>query len=168
MAASSIIGVILDISGSMKQSWKSTRKTYSTKIEAIHDSMVEILRNSSIQHQDKANALSEVRLFCLAAGFVRPVFVNSVEISNSEERVYDETMEKRQQSDIVCDLIALADIVPKKEDINKIKDELNRRWNVYAEEILRGVSVSDDVYEQLRLYSSNVKPISIRSIDHYT
>ena len=50
-------------------------------------------------------------------------------------------MEKKTQHDIVCDILALADIVPKQRDIDRIKTALNTRWNDYARTTLEGIQI---------------------------
>lgn len=95
---------------------------------------------------------SKIELFCLGAGFVRNIYYNSVEISYREEKIKDQTMTKSKQVDVVCDILALPDIIPSKSDIENIKVELNKKWNEYSSEIINSIRVADDVYDTLALF----------------
>jgi hypothetical protein len=149
MKRSAILGIVIDVSSSMRQSWKNTNGRELPKVEVVHDALVERLRFFGSQKIIGGRDYSKVHVFCLGAGFVRPVFINEVNVSHLQEKIFDETMEKRTQHDIVCDILALADIVPKQRDIDRIKTALNTRWNDYARTTLEGIQIPNDVYDIL-------------------
>ncbi len=149
MKRSALLGIVIDVSSSMRQSWKNTNGRALPKVEVVHDAIVERLRFFGSQKIVGGRDYSKVHVFCLGVGFVRPVFINEVNVSHLQEKILDETMEKKTQHDIVCDILALADIVPKQRDIDRIKTALNTRWNDYARTTLEGIQLPNDVYDTL-------------------
>lgn len=147
-----LIGVLIDFSSSMRWSWNNTNGEELPRVQAIHDAILGHLRSINLKTVRNDIDYSKIELFCLGSGFVRNVFINNVQFSFREEKVNDDTMMKTRQADVVCDLLALSEIIPDANEIRQIKAELNKRWNKYSAEIIDSIETNKDSYNELALF----------------
>jgi hypothetical protein len=146
-----LMGVIIDASSSMRQSWKNKDGKKIPKIEVVRDSLNEKFRELANLYSDEMRNTHQVDVFCLAMGMVLPMKLVSVDTSNGKELVKNkETTTVR--ADLVCDLLAMAEILPNKAKLENLRDELNSIWIQYAEEILENIQFNGELKDILQEY----------------
>lgn len=147
-----LIGVIVDVSSSMSRNWKNKGNKSLPKIEVIRDTFNKQLGKISLFLEAHDEVKPRVHIFCLGMGFVLPQTFISVRLENGEEQKLEDGNKTVTRSDIVCDLIALSEMVPTHSLIEQVRINLNKRWMQYSGTILNQSSIEDDVFSKLRFY----------------
>jgi hypothetical protein len=146
-----LMGVIIDASSSMSKNWNNKRGKKLPKIEVIRNTFNRHFNRIYQLTKSKNNNIPNINLFCLGIGFIVPQTFVAVRIEEGKE----ETINTDQQiirSDIICDLIALSELVPSKSLIEQVRESLNKRWNQYSSSIINQTSFKQDVFTQLKSY----------------
>lgn len=145
-----LVGVIVDVSSSMQKNWRNRHGRKVLRIEVVRDALNTQVHKIAAQRKNKASRT--VGIFCLGMGFKRPMYWSDVEISYGYEGEPDTEKKQRTQVDVVCDILALSEIVPTKAELRRLETTINRKWNDYARRILSRITIGDDVYEELRCF----------------
>ncbi len=145
-----LIGIVVDASSSMRRNWKNKNGKKLPKIEVIRDSLNEQFNKFSILYANDRRA-NNINFFCLGMGLQLPIKFAFVDTSNDREKIVDKEP-VMTRSDVICDVIALAELLPTKSKLEQLRDNLNKMWLEYAEEILGSVDFDEDIYIKLQTY----------------
>jgi hypothetical protein len=146
-----LLGIIIDLSASMKKSWRNEDGEKMPKIEIIRDSLNDYFKRlHQVYHIEK-----NVSIFCLGFGIQLPESYRYVKFENDEELIDKEKKEETRVADVICDLIALSELVPTEKDLQYIKDTLNNIWKGYAEKLLDDIKLDHKIFTKLKSYIGN-------------
>ncbi len=136
-----VFGILLDVSGSMKESWKNNAGRSFPRIQvvqkAIHDKLQYIQKNNSDDEQGP-----QTDLFALGFGF-REVTPHVGSGGSSLQTTV-------QRNDLICDLLALAELVPNQAKLDKFQATLNAKWKQCAGSVFEKATIKEDVFERTR------------------
>jgi hypothetical protein len=147
-----LVGIIIDASSSMSRNWKNKNGKSLPKIEVIRDAFNEQFTKISLLLKSNSEDTPTVYVFCLGMGFVLPQTFVSVRTGEGREETIEDGKPTITRSDIICDLIALSEIVPSRALLERVRLNLNKRWERYSGSILDQASIEDDVFLRLQLY----------------
>ena len=146
-----IVGIIIDVSGSMKRNWSNKDGKKLPRIEVIRDSLNRYLQEEQLKtYRESLN--NHIELFCLGMGFQILMHQADVYISYEQEHSLSGTLQTRRRVDIVCDLLALSDILPSKKQLDHFKELLDQKWKKCSQGILEKSTIAEDAYTQLVEY----------------
>lgn len=131
-----IIGIIVDVSSSMQKNWGNNITNNRTKIEVIKDALNDEFKRLKIIYSGTEK--QEIYVFCLGMGFILPFKLIGVELKDGDEKEITSTT-SLEFVGVICDILALSEIVPSKERLAKIKSEIHHFWNEKAEEFLQDI-----------------------------
>lgn len=146
-----LVGIIVDVSNSMRKNWKNTDGKSLPRIEVIRDSLNERITKFQSAEKPKVEKRQTVDVFCIGMGFKAPMFLTDVELSYDQEHNLLKT-EKRMHVGLVCDLLALSEILPNDAELKEFKQKLDQKWSVLAKQIFDKATIKEDVYTQLKQY----------------
>lgn len=146
-----LVGIILDVSNSMRRNWRNEEGEELPRIEVIRDVLNKHIRRLAILRGSQETRRS-IDVFCLGMGFRKTDVLCEVRLENEHEATARDKPQTVFRVDVVCDLLALADHVPSRTALNQLRNELNKKWNDYAQKSLNREYIDDDIYEQLRSY----------------
>jgi hypothetical protein len=144
-----LIGVIVDVSNSMRLNWEKKDGKGQPRIETIRDALNKEIKRLQNLPADKNLEKQEASFFCLGMGFQRTMFWNDMQMDYGTEITLNTPSVKKQQTNVVCDILALIDILPTKSEMDDLEDNINNRWNDYAKRVLDEVVLDDDVVSKL-------------------
>lgn len=147
-----LVGIIIDASSSMSRNWKNKDGKSLPKIEVIRDAFNQQFTKMSLLRKPNSEDAPTVHVFCLGMGFVLPQTFLSVRTGEGKEEIIKEGKPTITRSDIICDLIALSEMVPSRALLERVRLNLNRRWERYSGSILDQASIQDDVFLALHSY----------------
>lgn len=143
-----LLGIIIDVSSSMKKNWGNSFTVKQTRIEAVKNALNdEIKRINAIQggKLDKS-----VNLFCLGIGFKLKLHLVSVDLSDGEEK---QTQNKSTELiGIICDILALSEFVPSKDKLEVVKNEIHKYWDNSARQLLEDIVIEENPEKELGEY----------------
>ena len=143
-----LLGIIIDVSLSMKKNWGNSFTVKQTRIEAVKNALNdEIKRINAIQNGklDKS-----VNLFCLGIGFKLNLHLVSVDLSDGEEK---QTKNKSTELiGIICDILALSEFVPSKGKLEVVKNEIHKYWDNSARKLLEDIVIEENPEKELAEY----------------
>lgn len=159
-----VIGIIVDVSNSMCKNWRNHDGRPLPRIEVVRDTLNERLRKVN-----KDNASSKrgrnVDVFCLGMGFKVPMHLSDVELSFGTETTIPNTSQTRTYVDLVCDLLALVEILPTEAQLHDFKMRLDTKWRSLTRYIFDQATISEDVYTELIDYlKSSLQESAIQSL----
>lgn len=142
-----LVGFIIDVSNSMQRSWKHRAGEKLPRFDVIRDVL-----NEQIWKVSSLSGKKPVELFCLGMGFKKEVTFIKENLEKKKETKVAEEKESIIQANLVCDLLALGELIPTSSELDALEQALNEKWNDYAEKILWKVreAVEGDVYDQLK------------------
>jgi len=147
-----LIGVLVDVSNSMRRNWRKKGGKKLPRIEVIKEALNKRIKEEQrLQHSQEA-IFDDVEIFCLGMGFKAPVHVRGVDLSNEQEHSLGAEAKESTDVDLICDLLALGEILPSKEKLSEFKEKLNQRWVQYTHEILEKSVITENVYAHLVEY----------------
>jgi hypothetical protein len=165
-----LLGIVIDVSSSMRRNWRNQDGKKLPRIEVVRDALNKRIREKQNSFYNQKDTNNEIEIFCLGMGFQTIVHWTDVDISYEKEHSLGNAAAKKRAVDLVCDLIALGEILPNKEKLINFKEQLNQRWLHFSKDILDRSTIVDDVYAQLveylqvALYESAMKKIHSRFI----
>ena len=146
-----IVGIIIDVSVSMKRNWPNKDGKKLPRIEVIRDSLNRYLQEERLKTYGRS-LNNQVELFCLGMGFQVPVQQTNIDLSYEQEHSLSGTVQTRRLVDIVCDLLALSEILPDKKQLDHFKELLDQKWKQCSYGILEQSVIAEDVSAQLVQY----------------
>ena len=154
----------MDVSNSMCKNWRNHDGRPLPRIEVVRDTLNERLRKVN-----KDNASSKrgrnVDVFCLGMGFKVPMHLSDVELSFGTETTIPNTSQTRTYVDLVCDLLALVEILPTEAQLHDFKMRLDTKWRSLTRYIFDQATISEDVYTELIDYlKSSLQESAIQSL----
>ncbi|HCR72725.1 MAG TPA: hypothetical protein DIW23_14875 [Anaerolineae bacterium] len=112
-----LVGIIIDVSSSMRRNWKNKEGKRLPQIEIIKDGLNRQIRKIKSIYSEKPET-KEVELFCIGMGFKRPQKKwRLVDLSRNKEKPLEDTAETLIDATVVCDILALTEIIPTKADL---------------------------------------------------
>lgn len=145
-----VMGIIVDASASMAENWKNSKGKNLPRIHFIRDSLNAQFQRLSAIYNLKQNKSRKVEVFCLGLGFRIPQRkLNCDSVGNYEPNDPDHS-KSVEYIEMVCDILALAEIMPSRTELTEIEAGLNKKWNSYSSRILSQADIQADVYEKLR------------------
>jgi len=135
----------------MRLNWRNQDGEEMPRIEVIRDVINKQITKFSMMYGKSCKKRS-IDIFCVGMGFKKKEVLISIDLRNGREENIPEEMRNSIRVDLVCDLLTLAEIIPNKSRMDKIKKELNRKWNSYAENVIARATIEEDIYEKLRYY----------------
>jgi hypothetical protein len=86
-----LVGIIIDVSSSMRRNWKNQDGKHLPQIEVIKDGLNRQMRKAKSIYSNKPET-KEVQLFCVGMGFKRPEqAVRFIDLSRNKEKPLDTT-----------------------------------------------------------------------------
>lgn len=135
----------------MKRNWPNKDGRKLPRIEVIRDSLNKYLQEE--QYKIPGSLLNnQIELFCLGMGFQVQVYQTSINLSYEQEHSLNDTFQIRRRVDIICDLLALSDILPDKKQLDRFKELLDKKWKDCSQGILEQSVIAEDAYADLAEY----------------
>ena len=144
-----LVGVIVDVSSSMRRNWRNRNGKQLPRIEVIRDTLNKWIREEQQLRKIQAD---NIKIFCLGMGFKAPMYWTDVDCSDEQEHPLGNAAQKRIAVHLTCDLLALSEILPSKEKLTEFKEKLNQKWVEYTKEILEKSVITEDLYTDLVEY----------------
>ena len=120
-----LIGIILDVSSSMRRNWRNEEDEEMPRIEVIRDALNKEIGRQSFLHSSSRKKATDV--FCLGMGFKKTEYLVGVNLQDDQEKVLKGEPRKTSRVDIVCDLLALSELIPTKEKLNSLTHLTHQR-----------------------------------------
>lgn len=146
-----LLGVIIDVSDSMRESWHNKDGKRLPRIEVIRDTLNRKIKEEQKRSRTQKDALEGIDIFCLGFGFRYSMYIGQ-SITTIEQSLSQEKNTKIELIDLICDLIALSEILPNREKLADFKERLNQKWQQCTEHILDQSVIVEDVFAQLVEY----------------
>jgi len=146
-----IVGIIIDVSSSMKRNWPNKDGKKLPRIEVIRDSLNKYLQEEQLKTYNKF-LNNQIELFCLGMGFQILMHQTGIDLSYEQEHSLGSTFQTRRRVDIVCDLLALSEILPGRKQLDHFKELLDQKWRQCSQGILEQSVIPEDAYAQLAEY----------------
>ena len=136
-----LFGILLDVSGSMKENWKNNTGRSLPRIQVIQKTMHDYLqRFQDVSPNDEDGPQTDV--FALGFGFCEVTPHVGIGGSSLQTTV--------QRKDIICDLLALAELVPNQARLDAFYVALNEKWKRCAGSFFEKATITEDVFEWTR------------------
>lgn len=148
-----VIGLLIDVSSSMRRNWQNRDGQSTPRAQVVLNAIHEHIRwLSSIK---RSNLTRETYIFCMGMGFKRPMYWTDVQISYGREEDMQGKPNKRTDVGVVCDVLALSEIVPSKKQLQHLQDTIGKKWIGYTKDMRDRVLIRNDVYQELEQYISS-------------
>src|ERR1041384_2538588 len=98
--APDLIGVIVDVSNSMRRNWEKKDGKGEPRIETIRDALNREIKRFQALQADNSLGTQNVSFFCLGMGFQRTMLWRENQMSYGEEIILDTTWSSKQQDDV--------------------------------------------------------------------
>jgi hypothetical protein len=144
-----LLGIIIDVSSSMRRNWKNQEGKRLPQIEVIKDGLNRQIRKIKSLYSSKPGT-KDVEIFCMGMGFKRPrQAVRFVDLSKNREKILDDGAITTIDAAVVCDILALTEIIPTKADLEEVENVINTKWSGYSNQLLRKVDFRENLYDDL-------------------
>lgn len=144
-----LVGIIIDVSSSMRKNWKNKEGKRLPQIEVIKDGLNRQIRKIKFVYSSKPEK-RDVEIFCIGMGFKRPQKKwRLVDLSRNREQPLNEIAETLIDTTVVCDILALTEIIPTKADLEEIENVINEKWSAYSNQLLQKVDFRENLYDDL-------------------
>jgi len=157
-----LLGIIVDASSSMRKNWGDGFLIKQSKIEAIKNALNEEIKGLNKIYSKKKN--KEIEVFCLGIGFKLSLNLVSVDTSDGEE--IESKKSSTELVGIICDILALSELVPSKDKLDKIKLAIQEYWNVHTSKLLSEIEIDNEKHLKLAQYIENSLTHSYRNSLH--
>jgi hypothetical protein len=147
-----LIGVLVAVSNSMRRNWRKKGGKKLPRIEVIKEALNKRIKEEQRLQQSQEAMFDDVEIFCLGMGFKAPVHTRGVDLSDEQEHSLGAEAKEGIHVDLICDLLALGEILPSKEKLSEFQEKLNQRWVEYTHEILEKSVITENVYAHLVEY----------------
>ena len=150
------------MSGSMSNNWKNNNGKRIPRIEVLRNVLNNKIKETKHKIAEKNKNYKNIEIFCLGLGFRYPLYIEK-NIRTCEDDQPLKKQEKIEVIDLICDLVALCEILPTKEMLLEFKENLNYKWQKCTEDIFSQATIVEDVFGQLfeyiqtRLYESAIQ-----------
>lgn len=146
-----LLGVIIDVSASMRNSWRNQDGKQLPRIEVIRDVLNRTLQEEQ-RRQMQRDGLNQIDVFCLGCGFRYPNYILHGDIMMVEQDRPLEHKERADVVDLICDLLALGEILPTKKKLADFKERLNHKWQQCTHDICDQATIIENIFAQLQDY----------------
>lgn len=146
-----IIGIIVDVSNSMRKSWKNREGEELPRIERVRDAFNDEFKRFSLLHA-KNKAWNKTMIFCLGMGFKRTMHWGELNLSYDKEIPVRSAEQTKVDTSVVCDLLALSEIMPTIAEIRDLERAIDQRWGKYAKSMVEGITIDPGVDQKLLDY----------------
>ncbi len=135
----------------MKRNWPNKDGKKLPRIEVIRDSLNRYLQEEQLKTYSQA-LNNQIELFCLGMGFQTLIHLTDIDLSHEQEHYLNGTLQTRRMAGIVCDLLALSEILPDKQELEYFKDLLDQKWKYCSQGLLEQSVIAEDAYANLVEY----------------
>jgi len=144
-----LVGLMIDVSSSMGRNWSHHDGKELPKIQVIRDAL-----NRKAQKIRSLNSsrpkMKNVELFCIGMGFRRPIKKwQVVSTKNNREIPTGEIIQTHIDEAIVCDILALTEIIPTRRELQEIEEQICTKWSGYSSDILRNTNFRERPFDDL-------------------
>ena len=115
-----LVGFVVDVSSSMRRNWKNNDGKEMPRIEVVRDALNQQIKKASLARSKSKQGLRTVDIFCLGMGFKRKMYWSTLNLSYGKE-TSDSSSDEKVDAGVVCDLIALSEIVPTSSQLKKLE-----------------------------------------------
>ncbi len=143
-----LLGVLVDVSHSMSNNWHNKDGKKLPRIEVIRDTLNRKIKEEQMQRKTQRNNLNNIDVFCLGMGFRFPMYIEH-DILTCEQEQPLKQQEKTMLIDLICDLLALCEILPSAEKLEDFKERLNQKWQQCTKDVLDQSVIVEDVFTEL-------------------
>ncbi len=146
-----LLGILVDVSHSMSNNWHNKDGKTLPRIEVIKNTLNKKLKEGQIRGKTSKNNLENIDVFCLGMGFRFPMYIEHNILTCEQEQPL-EKQEKTMLIDLICDLLALCEILPSKEKLEDFKVRLHEKWQQCTKDVFEQSVIVGDVYADLVEY----------------
>lgn len=137
----------------MQKNWRNQDSKNLPRFEAIRA----ILNEKILQEKNRLQADEEepnaIDLFCLGMGFKTIMHTSDDDASfQKEHHMVGPRVQTWNVHHLVCDILALIELLPTQAVLNEFQQQLNQKWQHHAKSILEQAVIVDDVYAELKEY----------------
>lgn len=136
-----LLGILLDVSASMRENWKNRDGRSLPRIQVIQKILYDKLQYSQEQNTDDKKG-SQTDLFALGFGFRNVTPHVGIGGSSLQTTVL--------RDDVICDLLALAELVPNQTKLDKFQAALDTKWKQCAGSVFENATIKEDIFERTR------------------
>lgn len=136
-----LFGILLDVSGSMKESWKNNAGRSLPRVQVIQKTVHDYLQRFQDKSSNDGNR-QQTDVFALGFGFCEVTPHVGIGGSSLQTTVL--------RNDMICDLLALAELVPNQEKLDAFHVALNEKWKRCAGSVFEKATITEDVFEWTR------------------
>lgn len=126
-----LIGIILDVSSSMRNNWTNLDGKNVPRFNVVRDALNEQVWKLSVIPGIEG---STTEVFCLGLGFQKAVTYSKVDLQTEEIEPAEPLV--IHESNLICDLLALSELIPTRDTLTMLERSLNDKWAAYAERML--------------------------------
>jgi hypothetical protein len=162
-----LVGFVIDVSSSMRRNWKNSDGRKMPQIEVIKEALNRQTQKIKVLYASKPE-MKTVDLFCVGMGFKRPIKKwQIVDLANNKEWPKEQIIESMTDAAVVCDILALTEIIPTKADLQEIEEQINTKWSGYSAKILQKVDFRESLYDDFVFYiRENLKTTALKELDN--
>src|SRR5437868_15523364 len=140
-----LLGIVVDMSYSMSNNWHNKDGKELPRIEVVRDTLNRKLKEEQLRRRTQQNNLDNIDVFCLGMGFRFPMYIEH-DILTCEQEEPIQKQEKVELIDLICDLLALGEILPSAEKLEDFKERLNQKWQQCTKDVLDRSVIVETVY----------------------
>lgn len=148
-----LLGILVDVSHSMSNNWHNKDGKKLPRIEVVRDTLNRKIKEEQMRRRTQQNNIDNIDVFCLGMGFRFPMYIEH-DILTCEQEEPLKQQQKTMLIDLICDLLALCEILPSAEKLDDFKERLNRKWQQCTKDVLDQSVIIEDVYADLVDYVS--------------
>jgi len=136
----------------MSKNWHNTDGKELPRIEVVRDTLNRKLKEEQLRRRTLQHNVENIDVFCLGMGFRFPMYIEH-DILMCEQEQPLKKQEKIMLIDLICDLLALGEILPNEEKLEDFKERLNQKWQQCTKEVLNQSVIVENVYADLVEYA---------------
>jgi hypothetical protein len=136
-----LLGILLDVSASMRESWKNRDGRSLPRIQVVQKTLHDRLQYFQAQNTDDEKG-PQADLFALGFGFRNVIPHVGIGGSSLQTTVL--------RNDVICDLLALAELVPNQAKLDAFQATLDTKWKQCAGSVFENATIKEDVFEETR------------------
>jgi hypothetical protein len=146
----------------MQENWRNKEGKQMPRIEVVRDTINRKITRWQKSNSVKKDHINNIDIFCIGFGFRYPRYIE-YDIQTCEEDQPLQKKEKIEIIDLICDLLALSEILPTQEELTDFRERLNQKWYQCAGYIFDEAKIVEDVYADLfeyiqeTMYSSSMR-----------